>query len=234
MILENPQIIGLIIVLALVAVGYAIYRGIWMAPGGQLAMRTDEGRPISDPTKADSFDTPVPGAPDADTQKKDKDRGRLLVGHAEKKCNCVGFSLGRGNWVIGTEDFPRIIEDNYSIVEGKARICNVIIYGNPENGYDHIGLVVEVTADGKPKRVRSKTTISDFVYDDPPDVEPFGADYKVYERKSTDKLPPEQKKEIKKLQDEYDRIKDKGSKEARNKAARLCQEKNALLGAEVQ
>jgi hypothetical protein len=231
--IENiPRKRVLLPALIVILIGCSVYGCMGTTPRSKVTLRTDRGRVIDDANRAKPFTPPVPDKPDAKTQKKDKKRGKNLVGHAEKRCNCVGFSLGRGDWETDTEELPAILEDNYVVVpEGKVRVCNIIVYGNPENGYDHVGLVVEVTPDGKPKVVRSKTTISDFIYDHPPDVEPFGADYKIYDRAGTDKLSPEQKQRIKDLQEAYDRISDKSSRKAHDAAARLCQEKNALLEA---
>ena len=216
--------------LVVLAASYVLYRRIWMSPKGSVHFRTDKGNVIKEVNAASSFDEEAADKPDKKTEEKDKERGRVFVRRAKKKCNCVGFALGRGDWEIDTSELPLILKDNYTAVaDGSAKVCNIIVYGDAKKGYDHIGLVIEVTKDGKPKVVRSKATTSDFVYDSPPNVQPYGNDYTVHDRTSTDNLPKEQKDKIEKLQKEYDKIKDKSSKEAHDAAALLCQEKNALL-----
>ena len=70
----------------------------------------------------------------------------------------------------------------------------------------------------------------DFIYDDPHDVAPFGSDYEVYERTSTGSLDAATKDEIRRLRDDYDRIADKSSREARDAVGRLCEKKNGPAG----
>jgi len=188
---------------------------------------TDRGQKIklANPAK------PMPDPKDIPEEKKKvKDKG-TMVRIAKKQCNCVGFSLGRGDWEIDTAEIPLILKDNYTIVpkgRGKVQVCDIIVYGSKENGFDHVGLVIEVKND-KPTLVRSKTATSIYVYDHPPNHQAYGSDNNIYRRTSTDKLPAEQKKKIKKLQDAYNKIENKSSTEARNAAAKLCQEKNAML-----
>jgi|TARA_B100001971_G_scaffold213689_1_gene247815 hypothetical protein len=223
-------VLYIVAVVLLAGASYVLYRQIWWSPKGKTFFHTDKGNVIDGVDPAKSFGDKAAERPDKKTEEKDKEKGRVSVRRARKKCNCVGFSLGRGDWEIDTEELPLILKDNYTAVaDGKAKVCNIIVYGNAEDGYDHIALVIEVTANGKPKVVRSKATTSDFVYDSPPDVQPYGNDYSVHNRTSTDNLPKDQKDKIEKLQKEYDEIKDKSSKEAHDAAALLCQEKNALL-----
>jgi hypothetical protein len=80
-----------------------------------------------DPAK--SFGDKAAERPDKKTEEKDKEKGRVSVRRARKKCNCVGFSLGRGDWEIDTEELPLILKDNYTAVaDGKAKVCNIILW----------------------------------------------------------------------------------------------------------
>jgi hypothetical protein len=142
----------------------------------------------------------------------------------------MGFTFGQGNWEIPTERVPDILADNYQgVAPGRARVCMVIVWPDGDGGYDHSGLVVEVSQNGDPVSVRSKATISDFIYDHPPDVVPYGANYELYDRDPSH-LDAATRQEIADLQAAYDRVTDKSSREAHDAAARLCQKKNALRG----
>ena len=150
--------------LLVLVMGYAACWHTGTVPKSRVSVRTDRERAIGGVNRAKPHDRPVPPKPKPDVQKKDKERGKILIGPTRKKTNCVGFALGRGEWEIDTTEIPKILEDNYiGIIKGKARVCDIVVYGDVESGYDHIGLVVEVTANGKPKYVRSTTGTSDYV-----------------------------------------------------------------------
>lgn len=214
-------------------IGFVVTR-LWAAAkaGDKFVFVTDKKTEIDGFDEAKPFKDGDPTRPDDITAAKDKKRGKVLVGRARLKSNCVGFALGRGNFQIYTEHLDEVLKDNYTPVEkGGAAVCNIVVYGSAERGYDHIALVVEVDKDGKPTVVRSKATISDFVYDEPPNVEPYGEDFTVHNRTSTDQLPKAQQEKIQELRKQYEKIKDKSSKQAHDAAAALCQEKNALMTA---
>ena len=112
-------------------------------PPTKTVLVTDKGRDIAhDPAKSLTDKDPKERT---DKQKeKDKARGKTFIGRADKKANCVGFSLGRGDWEISTTDLDEILEDGYEeVADGKAEVCNIIVYGIESRTFDHIVLVVE-------------------------------------------------------------------------------------------
>ena len=216
-------IAGIVLLVAVASAALILWRKRLAGP------RTDRGHVIDGATRARDFPEDAPSEPDDATKQKDAERRKTLVGRAAKRCNCMGFSFGQGNWEIPTEEVPRILADNYVGVVGRAKVCMIIVWPDGDGGYDHSGLVIEVSEDGRPVSVRSKATISNFVYDHPPDVEPYGGNYELYER-NPQNLDPATQQEIADLQKAYDAIADKSSREAHDAAARLCQKKNALRG----
>lgn len=207
------------------------------APVGPVAAAgnpvTDAGRTVGGQSARD-MPNDVDSQPTQQQQQQDQQRGKEFIRLAAKKCNCIGFTFGQGNWELDTTEVPKILADNYGaqVPQGESQVCNVVVWKAPDGSYDHAGLVVEIDANGNPKTVRSKATISNFVYDHPPNVQPYGNTYEVYERNSTSSLSAAAQAEIQRLRDDYDRLNDKSSRTARDLAERLCQKKNALLGSD--
>jgi hypothetical protein len=171
----------------------------------------------------------TPAAPNATQAAEDQQRRKEFVRRAAKRCNCVGFTFGRGRWEIDTAEVPTILRDNYTrVVERPARVCCIIAYGVDGGTYDHVGLVVEVDANGTPTKIRSKASTSPFIYDHPPDVAPYGNDYQIFER---NQVPAAAQADVAAAQAAYDAIPDKASRAAHDAAETLCQKKNALVGA---
>ena len=200
------------------------------APGNPV---TDANRPVAG-SSARPMPADVPSQPSQQQQQQDQQRGKELIRRAAKKGNCIGLTFGQGNWELDTTEVPKILADNYGaqVPNGESQVCNVVVYKAPDGSYDHAGLVVEVDANGNPKKVRSKATTSNYVYDHPPNVQPYGNTYEVYERSSTSSLGAAAQAEIRRLRDEYDRMADKSSRAARDLAERLCSKKNALVGSD--
>ena len=202
----------------------------WLRLVGKL--RTDQDRVLGRANRANVLAPPWPAGPDAATAAVDAQRKKTLIGHAPKQCNCIGFTFGLGDWEIATDHVTDILADGYhGVLEGTARVCNVIVWGDPERGYDHAGLVVEVTPAGAPKVIRSKSATSRFIYEHPADVAPFGADYQIYERNNLPAPGSAERTAIDDAQAAYDAIADKTSRAAHDAATLLCQRKNALRGA---
>jgi hypothetical protein len=195
-------------------------------------LRTDRDRVLARVNRAKAYAPPLPAGPDAATAALDAQRKKTLIGHAVKQCNCIGFTFGKGDWEIDTDHVTEILADGYhGVPEGKAHVCNVIVWGDPDRGYDHAGLVVEVTPAGLPKVIRSKSATSRFIYEHPADVAPYGADFQIYERNSLPAPGTAARQAIDAAQAAYDAIADKTSRAAHDAATLLCQRKNALRGA---
>ena len=133
------------IAIGIIAIGIGIAVVYFLAPKTptKTVLVTDKGRDIAhDPAKSLTDKDPKERT---DKQKeKDKARGKTSIGRADKKANCVGFSLGRGDWEISTTDLDEILEDGYEeVADGKAEVCNIIVYGIESRTFDHIVLVVE-------------------------------------------------------------------------------------------
>ncbi|OGA50539.1 MAG: hypothetical protein A3G24_22285 [Betaproteobacteria bacterium RIFCSPLOWO2_12_FULL_62_13] len=130
-------------------------------------LRTDCSTAITQINPAGDVLPGTPTAPDATQAAQDRQHRKEFVRCAEKRCNCLGFTFGRGRWEIDTTEVSTILRDNYHrVVEQPARVCDVIVYGVAGGTYDHVGLVVEVTrtarlprSAARPRRARSSTTI---------------------------------------------------------------------------
>ena len=116
------------IAIGIIAIGIGIAVGYFLAPKTptKTVLVTDKGRDIAhDPAKSLTDKDPKERT---DKQKeKDTARGKTFIGRADKKANCVGFSLGRGDWEISTTDLDEILEDGYEeVADGKAEVCDII------------------------------------------------------------------------------------------------------------
>ena len=184
------------IAIGIIAIGIGIAVVYFLAPKTptKTVLVTDKGRDIAhDPAKSLTDKDPKERT---DKQKeKDTARGKTFIGRADKKANCVGFSLGRGDWEISTTDLDEILEDGYEeVADGKAEVCNIIVYGIESRTFDHIVLVVEKwTTRGSQRFFRGKASTSHFVYEHEPSAKPYeDGDHKVYNRKDLSKLPKAQ------------------------------------------
>ncbi len=215
----------------LIALGVAGLRLLGLDQRRASPLVTDRGRSVAGANPARPMETDAPSAPSDETRRQDDERGRTVVRRAARRCNCIGFVFGQENWEIDTAEVPRLLEDNCTRVpDGRVQVCNVVVWRLPDGSYDHAALVVEVTPDGRARTVRGKAATSNFVYDHAPEAEPYGSNYEVYERTSTDALDAATRDELRRLREAYDRIADKSSPEARDAAERLCRKKNGLRG----
>lgn len=213
--------------IALVAVAVIMVAGVilrQMRPPDRRGLRTDQERAVAGnrPPRTDPTAPAVPDAAETGT--------RTFVRRAADDYNCLGFTFGRRLWEIDDAEIERILEDNYgpALEPGQISVCCVIVWRD-KGTFHHVGLVVQVTPDGKVAMARSKSASSNYVFDHGPDAEPNSKGYTVHRRVSTAKLGPREQRSLAEYQAAYDALPNKTTAAARDAAELLCQTRNGLI-----
>lgn len=160
----------------------------------------------------------------------------------KKGCNCHGFTFAQGGYEIDNPQVLKILADNYKkVAKSDVHVCCIVVYrvkSTPPNPdvIAHSALIVEADAAGAKTAWGKEGTKQDIGENSPPESYTQGAippmETEYYERDTTDQLDAATQAALKQAEDDYKQIpeKDRSTKAAKEKAAKLCQLKNTLIG----